>query len=155
SRLPVLAMVPRRGQGGEDRPVALNNPAAPGAEAYRAARAGVQFLSMQAPMRRVLVAGLRESDHQDVAAANLAVTLAAAGSRVVLVDADLRAGQIHARFGLAAGTGLTSVLLGDSSLAEALRPVDVPGGALRVLGTGPLPPNPADLVASEALATVL
>jgi capsular exopolysaccharide synthesis family protein len=106
-------------------------------------------------MRRVLVAGLRPNDHQDIAAANLAVTLAAAGSRVVLVDADLRNGQIHARFGLAAGTGLTSVLLGDSSLADALRPVEVPGGALRVLGTGPLPPNPADLVASDSLATVL
>jgi capsular exopolysaccharide synthesis family protein len=156
SRLPVLAMVPRRGQHGDrDRPVALGNPAAPGAEAYRAARAGVQFLSMQAPMRRVLVAGLRPNDHQDVAAANLAVTLAAAGSRVVLVDADLRAGQIHARFGLAPGIGLTSVLLGDTSLADALRPVEVPGGALRVLGTGPLPPNPADLVASDSLATVL
>jgi capsular exopolysaccharide synthesis family protein len=156
SRLPVLAMVPRRGQhDGADRPIALANPAAPGAEAFRAARAGVQFLSMQAPMRRVLVAGLRENDHQDVAAANLAITLAAAGSRVVLVDADLRGGQIHSRFGLAAGTGLTSVLLGDTSLADALRPVEVPGGALRVLGTGPLPPNPADLVASDSLATVL
>jgi succinoglycan biosynthesis transport protein ExoP len=47
------------------------------------------------------------------------------------------------------------VLLGDTPLAEALRPVEVPGGALRVLATGPLPPNPADLVASESLATVL
>lgn len=156
SRLPVLAMVPRKGQrGGTGRPVALTSPGSPRAEAYRAARAGVQFLSMRAPMRRILLAGLVDSDRQDIAAANLAVTLAAAGSRVVLVDADLRDGKIHERFGLTRGNGLTSVLLGDSPLTEALRAVDVPGGALRVLATGPLPPNPADLVASESLSKVL
>jgi capsular exopolysaccharide synthesis family protein len=156
SRLPVLATVPRKGpRGGTGTPVALANPGSPKAEAYRAARAGVQFLSMRSPMNRILVAGLRPQDHQDVAAANLAVTLAAAGSRVVLVDADLRNGQLHERFGLTRGNGLTSVLLGDTPLADALRPVEVPGGALRVLATGPLPPNPADMVASESLATVL
>jgi capsular exopolysaccharide synthesis family protein len=156
SRLPVLAMVPRRGpRGGAGRPIALEEPASAKAEAYRAARAGVEFLSMRSPMRRILVAGLRPSDGQDVAAANLAVTLAAAGSRVVVVDCDLRGGQLHERFGLTRGNGLTSVLLGDTPLADALRPVEVPGGALRVLATGPLPPNPADLVASESLTAVL
>lgn len=156
SRLPVLATVPRRGpRGGTGQPVALSDPASPRAEAYRAVRAGVQFLSMQSPMRRILVTGLRPKDHQDVAAANLAVTLAGSGARVVLVDADLRGGQLHDRFGLTRGVGLTSVLVGDTPLADALRPVEVPGGALRVLATGPLPPNPADLVASESLAGVL
>jgi capsular exopolysaccharide synthesis family protein len=156
SRLPVLATVPRRGpKDVAGKPVALAEPASAKAEAYRAARAGVQFLSMRAPMSRILLAGLRPKDHQDLAAANLAVTLAAAGSRVVLVDGDLRGGQLHDRFGLTRGNGLTSVLLGDTKLAEALRPVEVPGGGLRVLTTGPLPPNPADLVASEGLATVL
>jgi polysaccharide biosynthesis transport protein len=106
-------------------------------------------------MRRILVAGLRPADAQDVAAANLAVTLAAAGSRVVVVDCDLRGGQLHERFGLTRGNGLTSVLLGETPLADALRPVEVPGGALRVLATGPLPPNPADLVASDSLSGVL
>ena len=156
SRLPVLAMVPRKGQrGGGGRPVALTNPASAAAEAYRAARAGVQFLSMQAPMRRILIAGLTPKDRQDVAAANLAVTLAAAGARVVLVDADLRGGKLHERFGLTPGNGLTTVLLEDTPLTDALRPVEVPGGALRVLTTGALPPNPADLVASESLTKVL
>ncbi|HEY5011841.1 MAG TPA: polysaccharide biosynthesis tyrosine autokinase [Acidimicrobiia bacterium] len=156
SRLPVLATVPRRGKRGDaNRPVSLTAPASARAEAYRAARSGVQFLSMRAPMSRIVVAGLRAKDHQDVAAANLAVTLASAGARVVLVDVDLRGGQLHDRFGLTRGNGLTSVLLGDSTLAEVLRPVEVAGGALRVLSTGPLPPNPADLVASDSLAAVL
>jgi succinoglycan biosynthesis transport protein ExoP len=155
SRLPVLAMVPRRGPRSSGRPIALEEPASAKAEAYRAARAGVEFLSMRAPMHRILVAGLRPSDRQDVAAANLAVTLAAAGSRVVVVDCDLRGGRLHERFGLTRGNGLTSVLLGDTPLADALRPVDVPSGALQVLGTGPLPPNPADLVASDSLTAVL
>jgi capsular exopolysaccharide synthesis family protein len=156
SRLPVLATIPRQGRrGASDRPVALTNPASPKADAYRAARAGVQFLSMRAPMRRILVTGLQPNDRQDVTAANLAVTLAAAGSRVVLVDADLRGGKLHERFGLDRGTGLTSVLLGDTPLAEALRSIEVPGGALRAVATGPLPPNPADLVASDSLTQVL
>jgi len=87
--------------------------------------------------------------------ASLAATLAAGGSRVVLVDADLRAGQLHERFGLTRGNGLTSVLLGDTPLVDALRPVEVPAGALQILTTGPLPPNPADVLASESLAIVL
>jgi polysaccharide biosynthesis transport protein len=156
SRLPVLATIPRKGQrGGTGQPVALKDPASAGAEAYRAARAGVQFLSMRAPMRRILITGLTPKDRQDVAAANLAVTLAASGARVVLVDADLRAGKLHERFGLTRGNGLTAVLLEDTPLTEALHPVEVPSGALQVLTTGPLPPNPADLVASELLAKVL
>ncbi|MDQ1466214.1 MAG: tyrosine-protein kinase [Actinomycetota bacterium] len=157
SRLTVLAMVPRRrrGRGASGRPVALTDPGSASAEAYRGARAGVQFLSMRTPLRRILVTGLRAKDHQDIAAANLAVTLAGAGSRVVLVDADLRSGELHERFGLTRGNGLTTVLLGDTPLTEALRAVEVPGGALRVLTTGPVPPNPADLIASDSLATVL
>jgi capsular exopolysaccharide synthesis family protein len=155
SGLPVLATVPARGpKDMPTKPVTLAAPTSARAEAYRAARAGVQFLSVQAPMRRILVTGLREKDRSDSAAANLAVTLAAAGARVVLVDADLRDGQLHERFGLTRGNGLTSVLLGDTPLADALRPVEVPGGALRVLATGPLPPNPADLLASDPLAQV-
>jgi capsular exopolysaccharide synthesis family protein len=155
SRLPVLATVPRKGPGETGRPVALADPTSDKAEAYRSVRAGLQSLSVRTPMKRILLAGLRPDDRQDVAAANLAVTLAGGGARVVLVDADLRAGQLHDRFGLTRGDGLTAVLNGDTPLADALRPVEVPGGALRVLTTGKLPANPADLLSSESLSTVL
>ena len=123
-------------------------------EARRVARGGVKFLSLRAPMRSILVTGLHATDHHDIAAATLATTLAATGTRVVLVDADLRSGQIHERFGLPRGDGLATVLLGDMALADALRAVEVPGGALRLLTAGPKPSNPADLVASEALGTL-
>jgi capsular exopolysaccharide synthesis family protein len=86
--------------------------------------------------------------------ANLAVALANAGQRVTVVDADLRRPRIHHFFGLKNDEGLTSVLLGATPLSMALQRVDGVAG-LTLLASGPIPPNPSELLSGEHCADVL
>ncbi|MBL8932735.1 MAG: polysaccharide biosynthesis tyrosine autokinase, partial [Kineosporiaceae bacterium] len=87
-------------------------------------------------------------------ASNLAITLAQAGESVVLIDADLRRPTLADVFALSSGVGLTSVLLGDLDVHEALQPWrdDLP---LQVLTAGPIPPNPAELIGSARMAALI
>jgi capsular exopolysaccharide synthesis family protein len=134
--------------------VTLVQPQSPRAEAYRALRASIQFVRMRGALDRIVIAGISPSDPTESTAANLAVSLAASGTRVGLVDVDMRAGHLHERFERANSPGLTTVLLGDSELDAAIRRIDVPAGELLFLPGGGRPPNPADLVALEALDTL-
>jgi len=87
-------------------------------------------------------------------AANLAAALAQAGNRVILVDADLRRPRLHTLFGVSNNLGLTTALLPDGDpLAAHLQTTTVPG--LRLLTSGPQPPNPAELVGSERMTALL
>src|SRR5207253_85654 len=85
---------------------------------------------------------------------NLAVLLAQAGRRVALVDGDLRHPRLHEFFGIQNDVGFTSVMIGDAALDPALQPV--PGvERLFLLPSGPVPPNPAELLASSRCNDVL
>ena len=118
------------------------NPRRPKAEAYRAARAGVQFLSMRTPMRRILVTGLRPRTIRTSPPPTSRSPSPPPGSRVVLVDADLRGGQLHERFGLTRGNGLTSVLrlsrftsrLSVHCISNARKPTNGSYGPMRRVG---------------------
>lgn len=129
-------------------------PKSPAAEAYRALRTSVQFLGLDRSLHTVLVSGLNASEGKTTTLANTAVALAEAGQRVVVVCCDLRRPRLHEFFGLNPRVGLTSVLLGEVALGDALQPV--PGMTrLQVLTSGPVPPNPSELLSSEAIGRVL
>jgi len=134
--------------------VSSTDPKSPAAEAYRTLRTSVQFLGLDRPMQVVQVTSPSQSEGKSTTVANLAVALAGAGKRVVLLDADLRRPRAHHFFGLDHDTGLTSALLGDVPLEVALRPVvTVPG--LSVLASGPIPPNPSELLAGDRFGQLL
>lgn len=151
--LPVLALIPldkgteRASRRGPLRrrsiidgpyPVVANDPTAAVAEAYRTLRAAVLFSSTDDEARSILVTSSVAAEGKTTTAANLAVTLARAGSKVLLVDADLRRPTIHRLFQLDNEKGLTSVLLGQVPAADAPAPIEVTGpGALDVLVAGP------------------
>jgi capsular exopolysaccharide synthesis family protein len=120
-------------------------------EAYRLLRANLQFAAVEHPLRSLLVTSCDPGDGKSTTAANLAVVAAQSGARVLLVDADLRRPSLHTIFGLRNATGLTSLLV-DPGLAteDALLPTHVPN--LTVLLSGPLPPNPGELLASQRMA---
>jgi polysaccharide biosynthesis transport protein len=124
------------------------------AEAYRRLRANLRVLSVDRGVRSFVVSSAVASEGKSVIAANLGVAFAQAGSRVVLVDADLRRPRLAEMLGLSSTVGLTNVLVDDLPLEFALQNFS-DGLPLEVLGRGPKPPNPSELLESPRFAAVL
>jgi polysaccharide biosynthesis transport protein len=138
------------------RLVTVEDPTAPISEAYRSLRTSLQFIGLRQPLRTLLVTSPMAAEGKTTTLANIAVTLARSGRRVICVDCDLRRPRLHSFFGLSSTTGFTSVLLGDQPLSASLQSVSVSGGgSLRVLASGPLPPNPAELLGTSRVAELL
>ncbi|MGI8794247.1 MAG: polysaccharide biosynthesis tyrosine autokinase [Acidimicrobiales bacterium] len=134
--------------------VSQTDPKSPAAEAYRSIRTSIQFLGLDRPMDVLQVTSPSSSEGKTTTLANLAVTLAESGKRVVVVDCDLRRPRIHACFGLPNDVGFTNVLLGEIELADAAQ--RVPGDLdLFLLASGPLPPNPSEMLSSNRTAEVI
>jgi non-specific protein-tyrosine kinase len=128
------------------------------AEAYRLLRMNVEFSDVDHPPRRLLVTSAVAGEGKSTVAANLAVVLAQAGRQVLLIDADLRRPTMRRIFDLPAGRGLTTLLAaGDTSAAAVAGScVAAPGVPnLSLLLSGPLPPNPGDLLGSARMAALL
>jgi receptor protein-tyrosine kinase len=155
--LPTLALVPVVGgwkSGDEPMVESIEHPNSIVAEAYRGLRASIQFIDFTRQVRIIQVTSSSASEGKSATSSNLAVALARAGKRVVLVDCDLRLSRTHKFFKTPNQVGFTSVLLRDVPLAEALVPVEgVPG--LRILPAGPPPPNPSELLGTRATKGLL
>ena len=155
--LPVQAVIPRLQAGNGRTPlarIAELQPLSPYAEAYRFLRTEVMHLGDGSPLRTLVVATARPGHGGTTTAVNLAITLAEAGNRVVLVDADLRRPTLHKFFGLSNEAGLTSLLSNGASAAEnALRRTSME--SLLLLPAGPPAGNPAALLNSSRMLTVL
>jgi non-specific protein-tyrosine kinase len=137
--------------------VAYHDPRSAAAEAYRALRTNIQFASPDKPLKTLLATSTSPEDGKSTTLANLAITLAETGARTLLVDCDLRRPAQHALFGLPNEVGLTSLMLGTpGTLApDRLGVQATPVGNLGVLTSGPVPPNPAELLASRRMAEIL
>jgi succinoglycan biosynthesis transport protein ExoP len=147
---PVLSMVPMVGSWKKrDRAVvaASSEPTSPAAEAYRSLRTSVQFARQAHELHTLLVTSPAAAEGKTSTVANLGAVFAQGGERVVLVSCDLRRPRLAQFFGLEERTGLTTVLLGQRSLEQALQPVRG-YECLWLLGAGPVPPNPAELLSS-------
>ncbi len=129
-------------------------PRSPAAEAYRTLRTNIEFTSVDTPLRTILVTSSVPGEGKTTTAANLAVAFAQSGRRTLLLDADLRKPGVHRMFDLPNAHGLTSLLRADDAATESLTsPTEQEH--LRVMSTGPLPPNPAELLGSQRMRTVL
>jgi non-specific protein-tyrosine kinase len=129
------------------------DPTSPVAEAYRTLRTGVQLAGSDRALRTVLVTSAAPEDDRAPVAANLAVAFAQGGSKVVLVDADLRRPQQHALFGQDNRHGLTSFLAGEGKGEPPL--VETGVANLRLLPSGPALTNPVDLLNAPRFAELL
>lgn len=134
-------------------PIAQTNPRSPVTEAYRTVRTNIQFAGVVQDTNVVLVTSSQSSEGKTSTASNLAVVSAQAGKRVLLIDADLRKPQMHHRFQISNLYGLSSVLIRDSSLPEAALPTSIDN--LWVLPSGPIPPNPSEMLASPAFTSLI
>ena len=133
--------------------ITLANPRSPVAEAYRSLRTNLEFSSLDEPLRTMVVTSPAPEAGKSTTLANLAVTIGQAGKQVTLVDCDLRRPSLHEIFDVSNSAGLTSVMLDDTQSAPPLRETGVAG--LKLLVSGPLPPNPAELLGSRRMADLI
>jgi capsular exopolysaccharide synthesis family protein len=139
---------------GATRPLIVHDQAgSPRAEACRQIRTNLQFVNVDQPPRVVVFTSSLPREGKTTTACNVAITLAQAGLKVVLVDADLRRPTIAEYLGLEGAVGLTSVLIDSATLDQALQPWGSDG--MTVLASGPIPPNPSELLASQHMTDVL
>ncbi|TKJ31324.1 MAG: capsular biosynthesis protein [Chloroflexi bacterium B3_Chlor] len=137
-----------------DSLVTLTTPRSPISEAYRTLRTNLEFSSLDKPIKTIVVTSPGPEEGKSTTLANLAVTLARAEKEVILVDCDLRRPSQHEIFGVHNGVGLTTMVVDDEAMADPpLQETSVSG--LWLLPSGPLPPNPSELVGSRRMKEII
>jgi capsular exopolysaccharide synthesis family protein len=153
---PVLAVVPKvPGWRNRDdsKLVTLNAPNGAASEAYRTARTTLLYLAKEGGLQVFAITGPGQGEGKTTTTANLAVSLAQAGKRVIAVSCDLRKPRLHRFLGVGNDTGISQVLTGAVEIPDALLRTQVPG--LLVMPSGPVPANPAELLTSPTMAQLL
>jgi capsular exopolysaccharide synthesis family protein len=134
--------------------ITLTDPRAPASEAYRTLRTNLMFYSLDKPLSTLVITSAIPGEGKSTVLSNLAVTLAQAGHETVIVDCDLRQPSQHDLWGLNNEQGLTTMLLDAAALENPpLQPVNVEH--LHILPSGPLPPNPADVIGSRRMKDLI
>ena len=124
------------------------------AEAYRHLRTSLLFSSAGKPPQTILITSSQPAEGKTTTAINTAITLAQAGADVVIVDCDLRRPRLHSHFGLANANGLTNYLSGEKNTDSLIKSYDgLP--KLKVITSGPIPPNPTELLSSNEMKNLL
>ncbi|WP_270577707.1 CpsD/CapB family tyrosine-protein kinase [Caldibacillus thermoamylovorans] len=133
--------------------IAKKDPKSPITEQYRTIRTNIQYASVDQAIRSIVVTSTGPMEGKSTTTANLAVVFAQQGKKTLLIDADLRKPTAHYTFQLPNTVGLTSVLTKQAELMDAVHMTDVEN--LFVLTSGPIPPNPAELLASVSMEYLL
>ena len=166
--LPALALIPAsRGDKGRLKGMAaagapsdstalamVNDVRSPIAESYRHLRTSLLLSSAGQPPKTILVTSSQPSEGKTTTAINTAFMLAQTGAEVLIIDCDLRRPRLHAQFEMSNAKGLTTLLSGERDIESSLQPYQK-GANLKVLTSGPVPPNPAELLGSEEMRKLL
>ena len=165
TELPSLAIVPRAKRATPEQLASmttverninvLTQPKSQFTEAFRSLRTALLLSSTTGrEPKYLLCTSATPSEGKTTVSSNLAVILAQRGTRVLLIDADLRRPNVHHRFGLNGKLGLSTILSGQNTLEEAVQPVkEVPG--LDILASGPVPPFPTEMLSSQTMVDLL
>lgn len=156
--LSLLGIIARtkNGSNGQAEIITMKDPRAPVSEAFRTIRTSIQFAGVDKPIRTLVVTSAAPGEGKSTVTANLAVVMAQAGKKVVLIDADLRKPTQHKRWGVPNTVGLTGALLMepiDDNLEQLL--TETPVENLWLLTSGQLPHNPSELLGSHKLMQIV
>lgn len=155
--IPFLGLIPlvsERAQGGRSTDMhILSNPRGPVAEACRSIRTNLLFMSPERPLKRLVVTSGGPREGKTTTVIDMGIVMAQSGASVVLIDTDMRRPRLHKAFGVPGEVGLSSLILGEASIDDALKTTEVPG--LSILPCGPIPPNPAELLHTERFEAIL
>jgi len=130
-----------------------NSPKSSVAECCRTIRTNITFMSADSPRKTLVVTSASPREGKTTVSISLAISLAQSGKRTLIVDTDLRKPRIHRAFGRPINRGVTNILVGEHTASEAIQETEVPG--LSLLSSGPIPPNPSELLHSEQFASLL
>ena len=134
--------------------ITLTDPRSPAAEAYRTLRTNLTFAALDKPIETLVVTSAAPGEGKSTVLANLAVTMAQGERRIILVDADLRRPGLHEIFGITNDRGLTTMIVEEAVMDDPPL-IDVGVGNLWLVPSGPLPPNPADILGSRKMEKVI
>ncbi len=153
-KLPFLGIVPRIEDDGKGKDLVFHRmPRSTVAECWRAIRTNLLFMSPEAPFKTMLVTSSAPQEGKSTTCINLGVAMAQSGNRVLLLDTDMRRPRLHKTFGVANDVGISSLVVGEGTLDKAIKSTEVPG--LFLLPCGPVPPNPAELLHTQAFKELL
>jgi non-specific protein-tyrosine kinase len=155
TNLPTLGAIARiSGEEVTDKLVAVRHPLSPIVEAFRVLRTNLQYSALDKPLRTMMITSPSPGEGKSLTLANLGVVMAQSGQRVILVDTDLRRPMLHKIFGLSNRYGLSdTVLHSTSSITERMQTTETRN--LFVLTSGPLPPNPAEVLGSDRFREII
>jgi capsular exopolysaccharide synthesis family protein len=133
--------------------VTFNYPRSTASESYRGIRTNIRFSSAESVPQVILITSAGPQEGKTITTANLAVTMAQADSKVIILDCDMRRPQIHKLFGIVKEHGVSNLLVGSSNAGEAIIHTRIPN--LDVIPCGSIPPNPSELLGSTRMVTLL
>ncbi|SEC11450.1 CpsD/CapB family tyrosine-protein kinase [Paenibacillus sp. GP183] len=129
------------------------NPKSPISESYRTLRTNIQFSAVDEDLKVLMVTSAGPGEGKSTTIANLAVAYAQSDKKVLLIDADLRKPTMHHTFRLTNRWGLTNLLTNQAEIEEVINSSSIPN--LDVLTSGPIPPNPSEILSSKRMNTLL
>ena len=153
--LPVLGIIPSAPDNeGQELAISANADLRSAfAEAYRSLRTALQFATAEGMPKVLLLTSSSVGEGKSTSALSLAIHIAHTGKTVLLIDGDLRKASLHTKLGIRNDSGLTNYLAGNSQPVDITRPTQIP--RLFVMPAGPLPPNPAELIGSNKMVSLL
>lgn len=131
------------------KPIACRQPKSPVSEAYRTLRTNIHYAAVDCPIKTLLITSAGPGEGKSYTAANLAIVMAQGGKKTLLVDCDLRKPVQHRLFEMRNAGGVTSLLAHGGDCASQIKKTMVP--QLGLITSGPIPPNPAELLGSQTM----
>lgn len=156
SELPVIGLLPfdeTLASGKAQQLITYTNPKSNTSEAYRTLRTNIQFSSLDRDLRTLVVTSTKPGEGKSTITSNMAIAMAQSGKKVLLLDCDLRKPTIHKKFGVTNVKGLTNVLLKDKKFEDCV--LITKQENLHVVTSGPIPPNPSELLGSNKFKILL